>query len=299
MEEHDATVFFSVTQLFRHLATHPRPLPNVNGVYVLYGLQPPDVVDFDIHFTVPQPTPHTYCMREIGQKIATRPSGHAISTSHPKPNTAKSRDPAGEAVLHFASGARIVGITFPERFGGAWCIGYHDGERGSFPATSITLEMPDKVDIRMNDKSTLVAFAKWDFKPKEAKDGGWLQFKKGDRLSNIGYTFQDQWCWTGQNGKGKWGLFPAAFVENLQDGGNFGTSPGSIRTSRMSSFGIGSLGRNKSSRNERSGSIRSLGSAGSSNGMVQGQPGLEVVQSPILSPGAGWRPPARMSTGHV
>jgi hypothetical protein len=192
-------------------------------------------------------------MREIGQKIATRPSGHAISTSHPKPNTAKSRDPAGEAVLHFASFARIVGITFPERFGGAWCIGYHDGERGSFPAASITLEMPDKDDIRMNDKSTLVALAKWDFKPKEAKDGGWLQFKKGDRLSNIGYTFQDQWCWTGQNGKGKWGLFPAAFVENLQDGGNFATSPGSIRTSRMSSFGIGSLGRNKSSRNERSG----------------------------------------------
>jgi hypothetical protein len=152
----------------------------------------------------------------------------------------------------------------------------------------------------MNDRSTLIAFAKWEFKPKDAKEGGWLQFKKGERLSNIGYTFQDQWCWSGQNARGKWGLFPAAFVDHLQDSRNVAPSPSpvSVKT-RIGSFQIGSLGRNKSSRQERSGSIRSTGSDGSANGMVQGQPGLEVVQSPILNPSAGWRPPARTSTGHV
>ena len=176
-------------------------------------------------------------------------------------------------------------------------MGYHDGERGAFPASEFMLDTPAKEDVLMNPQSSLVATARWDFKPKDTKDGGWLKFSKGDRISCIGYTFQDQWCWSGQNSKGKWGLFPAAFVENLQDGGGrsssfsigsgrlMGTSPmsGRLSTSAGSRTGFGlssripsfPLSRNRSSRqsvDRSNASVKSSGSAGSPNH----QPGLEV-----------------------
>jgi hypothetical protein len=167
------------------------------------------------------------------------------------------------------------------------------------------LEMPVREDVLMNAQSNLVAFAKWDFKPKDAKEGGWLKFSKGDKISSVGYTFQDQWCWSGQIGTGsksKFGLFPAAFVEGLREdigggvgNGKLGSSPGSVKIG--GGLGLGSLGsrigsglgRKKSSRgHERSASVRSSGST-SSGGMVAVQPGLEVVQSPIHSNGGSWR----------
>lgn len=285
VEDHDATVFFSVQQLFRHLAKHSQPLPSVPGVTVIYGVQPLTVLDFDIHFTTPIPKVPEFSMSEIQQKVATRPSGHASATHHPKSSSSNSRDPAGDPVLHFAIGARIVGITFPERFKGEWCSGYHDGERGSFPANTIILEQPPAEDYMMNPKSTLVATAKWDFKPKDAKDMRWLKFSKGDKIMCIGYSFVDQWCWSGQDKKGRWGIFPRAFVENLSDGTTLAmsTSPGSVRNSvfgsRMTSF---SLGRKTSrqERTERSMSIRSNGSNGSVGMIMEGQPGLEVAPSP-------------------
>lgn len=285
VEDHDATIFFSVQQLFRHLAKHSQPLPNVPGVTVIYGVQPMTVLDFDIHFTTPIPKIPEFSMSEILQKVATRPSGHASVTHHPKSGSSSTRDPAGEPVLHFAIGARIVGITFPERFKGEWCSGYHDGERGSFPANTIILEQPPAEDYMMNPKSTLVATARWDFKPKDAKDMRWLKFSKGDKITCIGYVFVDQWCWSGQDKKGRWGIFPRAFVENLVDGTKLAmsTSPGSVRSSgfgsRMTSF---SLGRKSSrqERTERSMSIRSTGSNGSVGVIMEGQPGLEVAPSP-------------------
>jgi hypothetical protein len=286
----DATVFFSVTQLFQHLATHPRPLPNIAGVTTLYGFQQPTVMDFDLHFTTNDPKPHTFCMAEIAPKVATRASAYAITTHHPKRNN---RDPEGNPVLHFASGARIVGITYPERFQGQWCIGYHDGERGSFPASTVQLEMPMKEDVLMNAQSGLIAFAKWDYKPKDAKDGSWLKFSKGDRIQAIGYTFQDQWCWSGQTSKGKWGIFPAAFVENLQEGGKLGSSPGSVKSGGLGLSGripTFPLGRHKSSKHEISASLRSTGGGGSP--VVRGQPGLEVAHSYVGNSGSissAWR----------
>jgi hypothetical protein len=243
---------------------------------VIYGIQPPEVIDFDVHFTTNDPRPGTYNMMEIASKVATRPSARAITTHHPKNTRSNSRDPEGNPTLHFATGALIVAITFPERFGGAWCMGYHDGERGAFPSSAIMLDLPVQEDVLMNAQSSLVAFAKWDFKPKDAKDGGWLKFSKGDRITCIGYTFQDQWCWSGQNSRGKFGLFPAVFTEKLQDGGRLGSSAGSskgIGFARIPSF---PLGRHKS-KQEKSPSIKD--SACSSNGS-QGrpsQPGLEVV----------------------
>jgi hypothetical protein len=243
-------------------------------------------------------------MKEIAPKAASRPAAHATTTHHPKINRHGSRDPEGNLTLHFAAGARIVGITFPDRFNGQWCIGYHDGERGSFPANAVVIEMPAREDVLMNAKSNLIAFAKWDFKPKDAKEGGWLKFSKGDKISAIGYTFQDQWCWSGQIGTGnkaKFGCFPAAFVEGLKEdvemgNGKMGTSPGSVKSGGLGLGGkLGSIvGRHKSSRqgqgHERSASVRSGGSTGSGGlgGLVAIEPGLEVVQSPIHHSGS-WR----------
>jgi hypothetical protein len=303
VEEHDATIFFSVSKLFSHLAKHVQPLPNIAGLTIIYGFQPPEVLDFDVHFTMTEPKFPQFSMMEIAPKASSRPAATASATHHPRNTRSGHRDPEGNLTLHFAAGARIVGITFPERFHGQWCVGYHDGERGSFPANTITLEMPVPEDVLMNAQSKLVAFAKWDFKLKDAKEGGWLKFTKGDRISAVGYTFQDQWCWSGQTGSGskaKFGLFPAAFVDGLREDignksvegrsyGKLGTSPGSVK---KSSLGLGSLGsiigRHKSSRgHERSASVRSNGSAESGGGLggmvaIQpAEPGLEVVATPL------------------
>ncbi|KAF4627996.1 hypothetical protein G7Y89_g10153 [Cudoniella acicularis] len=156
VEEHDATIFFSVGQLFRHLAKHPRPLPNVYGVTTIYGYQPPEVLDFDLHFTTTEPRPTQYSLGEIASKVATRASAQATSTHNPKTSGRNARDPDGNETLHFAAGARIVGITFPERWSG---------------------------------QCTLTAIARWDFKPKEAKDGGWLKFSRGDKITCVGLDF--------------------------------------------------------------------------------------------------------------
>ncbi|RDW64066.1 hypothetical protein BP5796_10568 [Coleophoma crateriformis] len=287
VEEHDATIFFSVTGFFRHLATHQRPLPTVRGVTVVYGAQPPTMLDFDLHFPSSVPTKSEFCLAAIAQKVTSRAAAYASTTHHPKNKHSTSLDPEGNPALHFASGARIVGITFPSRFKGEWCTGYHDGQKGSFPASAIMLDIPSE-PVLMSPQSQLIATARWDFKPKDAKEGGWLKLSKGERVTNIGYSFQDQWCWSGQSSKGKWGLFPAAFVEDLREATgvpNFSTSPSSLR-SRMSSFSA-PLRRPTSSRVERSASLRSNGSGGS---MIAGvtrpspQPGLEIAPT-----GSGWR----------
>lgn len=219
---------------------------------------------------------------EIRQKVATRPSAQAIVTHHPKAGSNGARDPDRNPVLNFVVGAKIVGITFPDRFKGEWCQGYHDGEKGCFPSSTIQLGMPIAEDMVRTPRSTLVTTAKWDFKPhKEAKDGGWLKLKRGDRITSVSYTFIDQWCWSGQNSNGKWGIFPKAFVEAPEDGTRLGlaTSPGMMKQSsfgaKISSF---SLGR-KSSRQERTDRATSIKSTGSGGSMViinESQPGLEV-----------------------
>ena len=221
-------------------------------------------------------------MAEISTKVATRPSAHATITHHPK-NTARTyHDPDGNEALHFAAGAKIVGITFPDRFSGQWCVGYHDGERGAFPFANIMLQMPAKEDVLMNPQSSLVAIARWDFKPKDAtKDGGWLKFSKGDKITCIGYICQDQWCWSGQTSKGKWGIFPAVLVEKLEEGGKLPpASPSNSRglsfSGRMPSFAL----KKKGSKSDRSGSVRGASSSTSNsagNVAVHGQPGLEVA----------------------
>lgn len=295
VEEHDATVFFSVAALFRHLAKHSRPLANVSGIMTLYGPQPSSALDFDIHFPTEEPQMPAYSMAQIASKVSTRASAHAIVTYNPKSTSKVFKDPEGNETLHFAEGARIVGISFPDNFNGQWCMGYHDGERGSFPANTIALEMPNKEEVQMNAQSTLVATARWDFKLKDSRDGGWLKFSKGDKISSVGYSFLDQWCWSGSTSKGKWGLFPSAFVEDLKDIGGLpspATAPrGFGLISRMPSF---PLSRNRSHRQERAASVRSTGS-NESRPSSSAQPGLELVTTASSSEG-NVKPSASSST---
>jgi hypothetical protein len=71
----------------------------------------------------------------------------------------------------------------------------------------------------MNQKSSLVATARWDHKPKDTISG-WLTFSKKDKITHIAYPYQEFWCWSGKNSKGKWGIFPKDYVDGLVDAGN-------------------------------------------------------------------------------
>lgn len=150
----------------------------------------------------------------INSELASLPTARAIVTHRPKSSKFTPKDPAGRPVLQFAIGAHIVGITLPEAFNGQWCSGYHDGEQGTFPYHTILLEGPQNGDVVMNTKSPLMATARWDHKP-NGKESGWLTISKKEKITNIGFPFQDHWCYSGQNSKGKIGLFPATFVMNL------------------------------------------------------------------------------------
>ncbi len=71
----------------------------------------------------------------------------------------------------------------------------------------------------MNQKSSLTATARWDHKPKDTISG-WLHFSKKDRITHIAYPYQEFWCWSGMNSRGKWGIFPKDYVDGLVDTGN-------------------------------------------------------------------------------
>jgi hypothetical protein len=69
----------------------------------------------------------------------------------------------------------------------------------------------------MASKSILTAVAKWDHKQKDQATAGWLSFKSNEKITNIGFPYQDYWAWSGCNSKGKYGIFPKAFVGELLD----------------------------------------------------------------------------------
>lgn len=128
--------------------------------------------------------------------------------------------------------------TYPPRFNGTWCCGYHDGLKALFPAYTVQLEQPNKDDVLMNPKSSLVCTAKYDHKIKDANTG-WLSFGKKDKIIHVGYSYQEHWCWSGQNSKGKWGLFPSSFVENLTEAERHPT--GGLNPKGSKEIGPGSL----------------------------------------------------------
>lgn len=185
----DATVFTSQEQLFNHLARHPRPLPEVPDFKVVYG--PLDKEDaafetFDLHFPhAPAANP----LADIDPETPKRfPSAVAIADHVNRPNKRDLADPDGgkDDVLEFLAGARIVGVEFPERWGGKWCTGWHNGFHGSFPLKVVILNPPPTSDVRLpgtnNDGVTVTA--RWKWQPKDA-DAGWLTFDKNAVISNV------------------------------------------------------------------------------------------------------------------
>ncbi|KAI3322152.1 hypothetical protein HD806DRAFT_139301 [Xylariaceae sp. AK1471] len=220
LEESDATVFFNQKQLFAHMARHPRPLPKIAGLTVIEEAElPPNVKDnFDLHF--PHPSTESV-MIGIAREIARLPA--AITTDTRKMSHGTMRlPPDRQPVLHFAVGARVVGIEFPPKYDGRWAIGWHDGVRAAFETDAVQLEAPPKGEVRMQGTSSVQAVARWKWNQKG--DDRWLKFDKGDIIKNISWVYSDHWCWSGTNSKGASGVFPQSHLDpaslRLNDPGN-------------------------------------------------------------------------------
>ncbi|KAI3402152.1 hypothetical protein diail_81 [Diaporthe ilicicola] len=236
----DATVFFSQKQIFSHLARHTRPLPHVPGLTVV---ETADIGshanNFDLHFLNP---PLKSPLATIMRDLAALPTATAVQTYRSTPTSSIKRPTDGQEVANFAAGARLLGVVFPDR---------SDHQYAAFPIGTIKLDAPKKSDIRLQGSSNMRAVARWKFSPRE-KSGGWLSFNKGETITNIGWSHQEHWCWSGTNSKGKTGIFPQSHVE-----------PGSLVEGTTRSGGPSVAGREKktglfsriSTRHRSSGSV--------------------------------------------
>ncbi|KAL7950182.1 hypothetical protein V8C42DRAFT_309700 [Trichoderma barbatum] len=230
LDQSDATVFTSTAALFNHLARHPRPLPDVPGIAVVDQTEiPPHLVnDYDLLFKGP-PEPHP--VRERAAEIAHLPTAYTRQSARRLfgQRLLPDRTPA----LEFIQGAKITGLTWPARYNGEWAFGWHDGVHASVPTEIIKLDRPPFSQIKRNSPSRIRAKAKWKFSPKE-KNEDWLKFDKDEIISNITWSYPEYWCWAGTNSKGKWGVFPQAFLDpnSLQE---ISSMIGSDRASILSS----------------------------------------------------------------
>ncbi|KAI1102179.1 hypothetical protein F4804DRAFT_276775 [Jackrogersella minutella] len=214
VEESDATVFFNQSQLFAHMARHPRPLPTIPGITVVEAPEiPPAYKDnFDLHFPYP---PMQSVMAGLSRELSRLPS--AVATETRKIQNGVMRSPPGrDPVLHFAVGAKIIGIEFPAKYDGKWGIGWHDGVRAAFEIDSVLIDTPPKHETKMQNTSNVQAVARWKWNQKG--DDRWLKFDKGDVIKNIAWAYTDHWCWSGTTSKA-WGIFPQSHLD-----------PNSIRT---------------------------------------------------------------------
>ncbi|KAL2015336.1 hypothetical protein VTK56DRAFT_5780 [Thermocarpiscus australiensis] len=212
VREGDATVFRSADDLLRHLARHPQPLPPVEGLSVCYGRHAPESASrqvFDLHLpepAVPVPMPDS---------VARLATATAIKDHYRRPGRGKLDKPPkydGE-MLEFMEGARIVGVMFPEKWGGKWCLGRHDGMFGAFPAKAIELRAPQESEIPMGGDSGMSVTTRWKWNPPNVTGVPWLSFGKGEVISNVQCLYADYWCWSGTNSKGKTGVFPQSHID--------------------------------------------------------------------------------------
>ncbi|KAM0270655.1 hypothetical protein ACHAQH_009337 [Verticillium albo-atrum] len=187
--EGDATVFQSVPLLLRHLARHPQPLPEVAGLTVLYGTitGEPNEHDFDIHFPNPAAQPGGPPDGGAALPSAVATQDH-VQMPDAKPQT---RPDAGTELLQFFAGARIIGVEFPERWGGKWCLGWHDGVVGAFPARSVQLQAPrrGKFAGQAPPRTQRSGVARWKWDVKAGAGPGWLGLDKGEKISNLDCEF--------------------------------------------------------------------------------------------------------------
>ncbi|PNY27844.1 Uncharacterized protein TCAP_02228, partial [Tolypocladium capitatum] len=210
LDASDATVFFTTKALFTHLARHPRPLPDVPGVFVVDEAEVPDHLhnDYDLHFTHP-PTAHP--AQENGTEVAARPTGVAKEEARRiyGQRVLYDRTPA----LELAHGARITGIEWPPKYNGEWIFAWHDGVFASVPTDVIHLDLPPAAEIKLGGTSHVHAKSRWKFAPKDKEKGEWLKFDKNETITNICWAHPEHWCWSGTNAKGKRGIFPQAFID--------------------------------------------------------------------------------------
>ena len=241
VREGDATVFTTPDHLLLHLARHPQPLPIVPGVTVVYGeptpatassassvsagTDPVEANDFDLHLVNPPlPTP---VPPSIGQAaVATAVREHMVRWGGKK----LARPPAYTGdMLHFLTSARIVGVMFPEPWEGKWCMGWHDGFVGAFPAKAVQIEPPQRNETPMaGSDSGMSVVARWKWRPTDGREkekkkddvadvaddaaSVWLSFDKGETISNVKCLYADHWCWAGTNSKGRIGVFPQSHI---------------------------------------------------------------------------------------
>lgn len=233
--EGDATVFRSADDLFRHLARHPQPLPDISGVTVLYGkdilMTDPSVNDFDLWLGEERkPLPEVPFAIDLAKlPIATATKNHVQRYAEKK--LARPEGKSADQLLQFFVGARIIGVEFPAAFGGKWCTGFHDGEWGYFPIKLVELEKPrpgrlDAPPMQFQgggggSNVTAVTRFKWDASAAGTSGKGWLSFDKGERITNVGWPVlwegvgggREAWCWSGTNAKGRFGVFPRSHID--------------------------------------------------------------------------------------
>jgi hypothetical protein len=247
-DESDATVFFSHSQLFAHMARHARPLPPARGLIVIDGETMPQqhADNYDLWFGNPS---LASVMAGIRRETAKMPSGVAIETRK-NANGIMRTPPDRSPALQFASGARIVGIEYPSRYAGKWGVGWHDGVRGAFEAESVNLEAPPAGELRVQGShNNMQAVVAWKFK--QAGEGSWLKLAKGDVVKNIGWAYDDHWCWSGTTPKG-WGIFPASHVDpasvRSMDGGDDKSSMTSSEKRKNSALSMFSIRKTSTSK---------------------------------------------------
>ncbi|KAH6693588.1 hypothetical protein F5X68DRAFT_258494 [Plectosphaerella plurivora] len=227
--EGDATVFTSALYFLRHVARHPQPLPEVPGLTVLYGTvsaDDPAASDFDVHLLTGPMTPGYPLEGDASARAAMMPVMLAVKDHVQLPGERPLERPdrtAATPLLQFFSGARIVGVEFPEQWGGKWCTGWHDGDFGAFPIKNVQLETPRRSRMGAHQEAPVsrrTCVTKWKFDSRSGAGTGWLPFEKGETLTNLEWDDPEAWFWVATNKKGKWGIFPSSHVkmDSVKDG---------------------------------------------------------------------------------
>ncbi|CAJ0549329.1 Ff.00g029420.m01.CDS01 [Fusarium sp. VM40] len=259
----DATVFISQKALFAHLARHPRPLPAVPGFTVIEQEEVPAVHrnDYDLHFKSPV---ETHPVLEKTDEICYLPTATSKEAARRMygQRLLYDRTPALELVLN----AKIVGLSWPAKYMGEWAMGYHDGILASVPTEILKLDPPPSSEVKIDGLSPVQATARWKFNHKDKVKGDWLKFEKDEIITNISWPYQEYWCWSGTNAKGKTGIFPQAFIDvsTLRDFGKTGSDRASI-VSNERNKSLSVLSRFSSRKTSRAGRPGSIAGSISSN----------------------------------
>jgi hypothetical protein len=192
--EGDATVFTSAMYLLRHVARHPQPLPEVPGLTVVYGtlaVDDPSATDFDVHLPSAPLTPGYPLEGDASARSAMMPVMLAVKDHVQLPGEKPLDRPdrtAATPLLQFFAGSRIVGVEFPEQWGGKWCTGWHDGDFGAFPIKNVQLEAPRRGRMGAHQEAPVsrrACVTKWKFDVRSGAGTGWLPFEKGEAITNL------------------------------------------------------------------------------------------------------------------